>query len=117
MYKILQGVRADETKELQGLLTRAIDDSTRDPIMLVPEILPFLFGFGFDKAGDEDYLTILGIDSELREFPLSEDFRARCHPDFLRNKDEELADFETHYRESLKSACNSILSKIQREFA
>lgn len=117
MAKILQGFRFEDSAELRDLLTQAVDKSTKDPIMLVPFMLPHLFKFGFDEAEDSDYLTLLGIDSDLREFPLSEEFRAKCHSDFLSRKDLELASLKTHCHEELVTACRNILSKIELEYS
>lgn len=116
MPKIFQGFSFQDTEELRRLLTEMTNPTTDDPIMLVPFVLPHLLRFGFDEAEDADYLTILEIDSDLREFPLSEDFRARCHPDFLQRKDRELIEFKKLSLEDALSAGKSVLAKIEREF-
>jgi hypothetical protein len=61
-------------------------------------------------ASKDDLNLMIGIDSETDHLPLGK-FRENWHPDFLPNKDREVARCQKLYGDQVRSACERILAK------
>jgi hypothetical protein len=107
---------AKNWNSLQNLLYAIISGEVADPIMQVPDLHSHLLGFGFDVGdGNKSFTLIVGIDSELREFPCDPGFRSRCHPEFLARMDQELVELKTFYKVHLVQACEDIYERIKNK--
>lgn len=103
-----------DLSRLQDLLLAIASGEEVDPVMQVPALHSLLLALEIDsELNDQDCNLILGIDSELREFPFDPGFRSRCHPEFLERKDQELVELKVFYRDQLRHSCESLYQRIK----
>jgi hypothetical protein len=99
--------------DLRNLLCAIIRGEVDDPIMQVPCLHSHLRAAGFEVGNDKSFNLIVGIDSELREFPFDHGFRSRCHPEFLARMDQKLVELKKFYKEHFVQACEDIYERIK----
>lgn len=77
-----------------------------------------LWRLGLDVAPkrDPDFTFFCGLDSLSDHLPIGE-VRRLWDPDALREKDSEIAKFESHYREQALEICRRLIQKYEHNAA
>ena len=74
-------------------------------------MLPFRWTTGVDEM-DDDFLTLVGVDSETDHLPIGQ-VRREWDKTALARKDQEIAATEAFYREHVFATCRSIITRFR----